>query len=302
MAKFVCVEDIVFDYGFTRALDGISFAVAAETVTALVGPNGAGKTTLLRCLAGLERPLSGRVTIDGIDVADHPRRVHRLLGFQQDFFGIYAALSVRRNLLHAAAIQAVPEPDAARAVEWAAAMVGLSPRLDHVAGELSRGLRQRLAIARAIVHRPRLLLMDEPASGLDPEARRELAHLIRTLTAGGMTIIVSSHILAELDDYSTHMLALRDGRAAPTVGLDKRTGQRWRLEVAGGAAAALPLLAALDGVAEAAMQDDGIAFTFSGDDLARSRLLRRLLDAEVAVSALAPASGLLEELYLGGRR
>lgn len=302
-ADFVSVRGLIFEYGPSRALDEVGFDLPAGSVTALVGPNGAGKTTLLRCLAGLERPLAGSIRIDGVDVLEQPRLAHAKLGFQQDFFGVYDELSVRRNLLHAAAIQGMGANDMDAAVVWAAEAVSLSERLEQKAGALSRGLRQRLAIARSMVHRPRLLLMDEPASGLDPEARRELSKLIQTLNAAGMTLVVSSHILAELEDYSTHMLALRSGRSAQVAVLAGAAApkSRWRLGLVGDARDAL---AGLHGIAEASeceIIDGDVEFAFAGEPLARHHLLRHLMDQGVLVTSLAPTGGHLEKLYMGDR-
>ena len=141
-----------------------------------------------------------------------PRDVHRIMGYLSDFFGLYQDLTVARCLEYAAAAQGLPEADIPAAIERTAQRLDLSDRLQQTSGSLSRGLRQRVAIGQAIIHQPKVLLLDEPASGLDPEARASLAALFRQLQADGMTLLVSSHILAELDEYSTHMLALRDGR------------------------------------------------------------------------------------------
>ena len=208
----VQVRDLVYDYPTARALFGVSFDIAPGSITALVGPNGAGKTTLLRCLAALETPYSGSVFVDGLDVEEHPRDVHKRLGFLQDFFGLYDELTVRQCLDHHAAAHGVPWVKRPAAVEQSAERLGLADRLGQKAGALSRGLRQRLAVAQAIIHQPSLLLLDEPASGLDPEARQDLSRLLVTLRDEGMTLIVSSHILAELEDYSTHMMIMQDGR------------------------------------------------------------------------------------------
>lgn len=301
--QFVSVRGLVYEYGVNRALDEVGFDLPAGSVTALVGPNGAGKTTLLRCLAGLERPLAGSIRIDGIDVLDQPRLAHAKLGFQQDFFGVYDDLSVRRNLLHAAAIQGMDENDMEAAAVWAAEAVSLTNRLEDRAGTLSRGLRQRLAIARSMVHRPRLLLMDEPASGLDPEARRELSNLIRTLNLAGMTIVVSSHILAELEDYSTHMLALRLGRAAQVATLSGEAApkSRWRLGLIGDARDALAGMQGAAKVADCQIVDGEIEFSFDGEPLDRHHLLRHLMERGVMVTSLAPTGGHLEKLYMGER-
>jgi len=210
----IVVRDVVYDYPASRALHGVSFEVEAGAVLALVGPNGAGKTTLMRCVAALDAPLEGTISVAGLDTQEDPRGVHAAIGYLPDFFGLYDELSVRRALTYAARSRSVSEADTPKAVEQAAARVQLTDRLDARAGELSRGLRQRLAIAQTIVHQPSVLLLDEPAAGLDPEARRSLSDLIVRLAGDGMTIVVSSHILAELEDYSTRMLMIREGRVA----------------------------------------------------------------------------------------
>jgi ABC-2 type transport system ATP-binding protein len=204
-------ENVVYDYPNGRALRGVSFVVRAGAVLALVGPNGAGKSTLMRCIAALDAPGEGAITVQGVDTQDDPRAVHASLGYLPDIYGLYDRLSVRRCLIYAARSRGVALADAPAAAEVAAARVGLGDRMETLAGHLSRGLRQRLGIAQTLVHRPRVLLLDEPASGLDPEARAGLSALIRSLANDGMTLIVSSHILSELEDYCSEMLMLREG-------------------------------------------------------------------------------------------
>jgi ABC-2 type transport system ATP-binding protein len=301
----ITVENLTFDYPGTRALDSVSFRVAAGSITALVGPNGAGKTTLLRCLAALEEPVAGTIRIAGVDVLATPRDCHRLVGYLSDFFGLYDELTARQCLLHAAAIRGIPAAGREAAALDAAGRLGLADRLSAKAGTLSRGLRQRLAIAQAIVHRPRLLLLDEPASGLDPEARARLAELFVALRDEGMTLVVSSHILAELDAYSTDMLVLREGRLlahSPVRGVAAPSAAaatlRMRLEVAEPSAQLAEILAACAGVSEIAI--DGLTAEFTGPAAAdeRHRLLRRLLDAGVTVSSFAESRQNLQQAYL----
>ncbi len=294
------VEGLIFDYPAKRALDGVSFSIAPGTVTALVGPNGAGKTTLLRCLASLEVPYAGRVRLGGIDTAEEPRRARRLLGFLDEFFGLYDELTVFRCLLYWAGAHGVPG-DQAQAARDAATRLGLGDRLQERAGGLSRGLRQRLAIAQAIIHRPRILLMDEPASGLDPEARAGLADLIRGLQSEGMTIVVSSHILAELEDYSSHMLIVDNGRIvdhAPIGGHEPGHVPTRRLRLV--LAEAGDLAALLAGYADVAVGPDGhsATFDFPGDLAAQAVLLRDLVGRGLPVAALAEDHGSLQDRYL----
>ena len=218
-SPIITVKNLVFDYPNKRALHSVSIEVPRGAVLALVGPNGAGKSTLMRVIAGLEEPVSGSVLVDGINVLDEPRLAHRKLGYLSDFFGLYDDLTVEQCLLHAASIRAVDPAKLAQAVTRTAQQLDLSSRLKEASGSLSRGLKQRLAIGQALIHEPSVLLLDEPAAGLDPEARASLSGLFRHLQAQGVTLLVSSHILAELEEYSTHMLAIRDGRVASFTSL-----------------------------------------------------------------------------------
>ena len=208
----VQVKQLTFEYPGTRALDCVSFTITSGSITALVGPNGAGKSTLLRCIAALDYPLSGQVLLNDVDVLDDPRASHAKIGYLSDHFGLYDALSVRQCLTFAAASQGVAADQIDRLVNQTAEKLDLSNKLNSLAGDLSRGQRQRVAIGQAIIHSPSLLLLDEPASGLDPEARHSLSQVFIALKKSGMTLIVSSHILAELEDYSTEMLVLKDGK------------------------------------------------------------------------------------------
>ena len=283
------VAGLRFEYPGVRALDDVSFALERGSVTALVGPNGAGKSTLMRCIAGLDAPVLGEVEVAGIDVLDDPREAHRRLGYLSDFFGVYEALSVRQCLAHAAASHGRDASPRSPQVARTAERLGLSSRLDVAAGTLSRGLRQRLAIGQAVIHEPELLLLDEPAAGLDPEARHALAGLFRELQAGGMTLVVSSHILAELDEYSTHMLVLRDGRLVEHRALANAAPGAARglaITVAAPDERLSPLLASLPGVSAPVASGTTARLQFTGDAMAQAALLRALVDAGIAVVAL----------------
>jgi ABC-2 type transport system ATP-binding protein len=294
-------EGLRFEYPGVRALDDVSFTLERGTVTALVGPNGAGKSTLLRCVAGLETPALGQIEVAGIDVLDSPREAHGHLGFLSDFFGVYETLTVRQCLTHAAAIHGSPEGGIAAAVERTAGRLGLTDRLEVAAGTLSRGLRQRLAIGQAIIHAPELLLLDEPAAGLDPEARHSLAALFRQLQSDGMTLVVSSHILAELDEYSTDMLVLRNGRVVEQRRLGSDVAGHTRTLRVGLAAADARLAAALSaqpGVAAVSVEGADASFSWEGDEAARAALLKTLVDAGLAVTSFEESRENLHDSYL----
>jgi ABC-2 type transport system ATP-binding protein len=296
----IVVKDVVYDYATSRALHGVSCEVEAGTVLALVGPNGAGKTTLMRCIAALDAPLEGTISVAGLDTQEEPRGVHAAIGYLPDFFGLYEELSVRRALTYAARSRAVSEADAPKAVEEAAARVQLTDRLETRAGELSRGLRQRLAIAQTIVHRPSVLLLDEPAAGLDPEARRSLSDLIVRLAGEGMTIVVSSHILAELEDYSTRMLMIRDGRVAGGGVVAAGAGQSVDPGFAVTfAEAPKDLRKRLEKLGLTVLRLEGSRAVVSGAAGAGdSEILATLVGAGLKVAAFQPARRTLEDAYL----
>ncbi|HLF98742.1 MAG TPA: ABC transporter ATP-binding protein [Methylococcaceae bacterium] len=304
MEAAIRVEGLCFEYPGVKALQDVSFTVAAGSVTALVGPNGAGKTTLLRCLAGLEPPFLGRISLAGVDVSEEPRACHRRVGYLSDFFGLYEALSVRRALQYAALSHGVDAEQAETAVVQTAEALELAERLESRCGELSRGMRQRVAIGQAIIHRPDVLLLDEPASGLDPEARHSLAGLFRRLQAEGLTLVVSSHILAELDEYSTDMLVLRGGRVVEHRPLSEAAaGQAARQvrialarPVADWPAALSSFLPAGAHLLESGATDALLALP--GDAAASATLLRELVLAGLPVAGFAEERQNLQESYL----
>jgi ABC-2 type transport system ATP-binding protein len=300
MSAMIEVSGVVYDYPAARALHGVSFEVQAGAVLALVGPNGAGKSTLMRCIAALDVPTEGTIRVAGLDVEADPRGVHAAIGYLPDFFGLYEELSVRKALTYAARSRGVGASETAAAVEMAAARVQLTDRLEARAGELSRGLKQRLAIAQTIVHQPRVLLLDEPAAGLDPEARRSLSDLILSLAKDGMTIVVSSHILAELEDYSTQMLMIRDGAVAGggvvAAGGGHRDGQRVEVTFAEPPLDLAERLETLGVTVEQTTGDTAILALPEGED--DSALLGKLIGAGLKVRSFQTARKTLEDAYL----
>ncbi|RLL53647.1 heme ABC exporter ATP-binding protein CcmA [Mariprofundus sp. EBB-1] len=294
------VRDLCFDYPGTRALDDVSFDIKAGNIVALVGPNGAGKTTLLRTLAALDQPVSGQILLDGKDISENPREVHQKLGYLSDFFGLYEELTVAQCLRFHAGSHGINSEDIAATVERAARRLGLDDRLHQKAKELSRGLRQRLAIAQAIVHEPKILLLDEPASGLDPEARHALATLFCQLRDQGMTLLVSSHILTELEEYCSHMLMLRHGKLIAEDGVGQAENDRCDMQLTVvDDDGVMALLSACDGVLDVRYSDDQcICFSAPDDALKQHLLLKELIDQGVAVVSFKPRQTDMHRQYL----
>ncbi len=297
----ITVRDLAYEYPSMRVLHELGFEIEPNTVTALVGPNGAGKTTLLRCLAALDAPFSGSISVAGHDTVAEPRQCHRQIGYLSDSFGLYDTLTVRQSLTYMALAHHLPATQIPARVAEVAAALGLDDRLEQRAGELSRGLRQRVAIGKAMIHQPRVLLLDEPASGLDPEARSTLADLFRQLRGLGMTIVVSSHILAELEEYSTHMLVLREGRIQTHRALASEPADAavvLRVRAAADLPALLAWLQDRPAVSDARATDDEITFRFAADHDARQALLRDLMGAGFPVLEFAEQRQNLQEQYL----
>ena len=296
------ISNLTFDYPGHRALDDVSLKVQSGSVTALVGPNGAGKTTLMRCIAGLETPLAGTIHVADMDVIEKPREVHRIMGYLSDFFGLYQELTVAQCLEYAAASQGLPSNAIHDAIMLTARQLDLSDRLQQISRSLSRGLRQRLAIGQAIIHGPKVLLLDEPASGLDPEARASLAMLFRQLQTNGMTLLVSSHILAELDEYSTHMLSLRNGRVLENRAISGSqpaiAQRRIRLKLSLADARLVDWIANKPGATIIKADAENAEFDLQGDLSVQSLLLRELVIAGFQVASFAEHKENLQQSYL----
>ena len=240
--------------------------------------------------------------VAGHDVSENARAVHASVGYLPDFFGLYEELTARQCLRYFHLAYRLPEP-MDRRIDEVLELVALRDAADRPIEALSRGMRQRLGLARTLLHDPKLLLLDEPASGLDPGARRELQDLLRRLASMGKTIVVSSHILTELEDYCSHVVMLDRGRLvfSGTVAEARRRaggGRRLRLRVVGAVEAAGTVLRADPAVSEASAALDGWAFHFAGDDEASERLLRVLVSAGVRVCSFADDSGSISDGYM----
>jgi ABC-2 type transport system ATP-binding protein len=202
------------------ALDNLTFAVEEGAIYAFVGPNGAGKTTTIRILATLLRFDSGDIRVGGYRVDTEKQEVRRLLGFIPDEFGLYGEMLVEEYLEFFAGCYGVVPEKRATMVTDLLELVGLAHRREDAVQTLSRGMRQRLGVARALVHDPALIIADEPAAGLDPRARVELREIFRVLQEMGKTIFLSSHVLRELDDVATHIGIVEEGRLVASGPVD----------------------------------------------------------------------------------
>jgi ABC-2 type transport system ATP-binding protein len=307
MTAIVRTDGLVKRYARTLAVAGIDLVVERGEIFGLVGPNGAGKTTTLRMLATLLQPSAGTAEIDGWSVTGNPDQVRRVLGFMPDVFGVYDDMKVWEYLDFFARCYGLPAAGRRRMIGDLLELVDLADKRDDYVQTLSRGMEQRLCLAHALVHDPQVLLLDEPASGLDPRARVELRELLRELRSLGKTILISSHILPELEELCTSVAivdrgqVLAQGRVSD-IERRLRFGAvlRVRLLLEGEALeSARAQFAADPDVATAAILEDGtIEIGFRGDDAASARLLAASVSAGLPIVSFARAASDLEELFL----
>jgi ABC-2 type transport system ATP-binding protein len=307
MSAIVRTEGLVKRYDRTLAVAGIDLTVDRGEIFGLVGPNGAGKTTILRMLATILRPSAGTAEIDGWSVTRNPDQVRRVLGFMPDVFGVYDDMKVWEYLDFFARCYGLPAAGRRRMIGDLLELVDLGDKRDDYVQTLSRGMEQRLCLAHALVHDPQVLLLDEPASGLDPRARVELRELLRELRTLGKTILISSHILPELEELCTSVAIVDRGQVLAqgrVSDIEKRLRfgavLRIRLLLEGEALEAARGWFATDpDVASSAILPDGtIEVGFRGDDASSARLLAASVAAGLPVVSFARAASDLEELFL----
>lgn len=323
----VTITGLTKRYGSVTAVGDLSLRIPAGSAFGLIGPNGAGKTTTMLCLATLLRPDAGTVRVFGLDPLTTPREVRRMVGWMPDFFGVYDDLSCREYLTFFAAAYRVPAVVRRSRVDDLLELVDLGHKADTDVAGLSRGMQQRLGLARTLVHDPQLLILDEPASGLDPRARIEMRGILAELVHQGRTLLISSHILSELGRLCDRVGIIESGRmlahgtpaeiesrtAGTTtydvtivVGNDDAIERALTLATAAGAHAAD---ATADGLRVVVAADAPVAADTNNDrdaDVDRSAagaeqaatVLRALVTGGIAVSSFAPRREDLEEVFM----
>ena len=292
-------------YDTHPAVRDVSLFVPAGETCALVGPNGAGKTTLLKMLAGLLRPTSGQIEVAGVEVGAEPKRLHRIVGYVPDTYGLYEELRVSQFLEYFARAHGVPAASVGRRIDAVLDLTNLGAKREAPVGSLSRGMRQRLVIAKTLLHAPKVLLLDEPASGLDPHARMELRDLIRQLAAMGTTLLVSSHILTELADFSTSVVIMERGRVVRAGRIDALVEQlaggtpvRACLLDAGGAARLAEDLGGRAAAKEVKVSGADVDFTFTGSREELAALHRELASAHAGLVSFYERRLTVEDVFL----
>jgi ABC-2 type transport system ATP-binding protein len=299
------LENLTKEYDEVTAVRHVSIEIPEGEIYGLIGPNGAGKTTMLRMCCGLLPPTSGRVLVNGIDVQHSLEQAQSQIGYLADFFSVYDDLKVWEYLDYFARAYQLDSTRVPERVNEVIAEIGLEVKRDSMIKGLSRGMKQRLGIGRAVIHRPKVLLLDEPASGLDPKARFELRQLLKRLRDQGATIVVSSHILPDLEDFSTSIGVMERGvmlRSGQVKELRQEIGpenaRTIQIRWVGPSAPVTDLLRAHGLSQRAVLQDHEGAFPFQGDDEALSRLLSEMTSAGLRLTGFHEVKQSVEELYL----
>lgn len=298
------IESLRVDYGDFTAVHDLSLELAPGEIFGLVGPNGAGKTSTIRVLATLLEPTYGEIRIAGHDLFEEPEAVHAIIGYMPDLAPVIPDLRVWEFLDLYAASHGYVGRDKRERVDTALAKVKLADKRKLFGRELSRGMTQRVVLAKTLLHEPRLLLLDEPASGMDPIARRDMRVILQELARAGAAVVISSHILSELSGMCTSVGIMHEGRlmnhgSMATVLSSLEVGSvDVEMEVLDRVDLAVELLDARDDIGEVRVEGARVAFTLTGDKGAQSALLAALVERGVGISAFTPARSDIESLLM----
>ena len=302
-APLLEVRNLWRSYGSVHAVRDLSFTMQRGQITGFVGPNGAGKTTTMRIAATLDVPDRGDVFVDGVSVLVEPRRTRDRIGYMSDQFHPYPNLDVLQYLDFFARAHGLNGAKRRDTVQSVAAFCGLLEFADRPASGLSKGMGQRLHLAKTMLHDPQLLILDEPAAGLDPRARIEFRALLKELAAAGKGILISSHILPELGEMCDSVVVVEKGQrvVSGTIAEIQRTVQHEQvvlLRVLGDLALAERFLLTQPGIGDVVADGVRLRFGFAGDDAALAGLLARAVQAGLQVVEFGRSEANLEDIFL----
>lgn len=297
------ISDLRVDYDSFTAVHGLDLTIPAGQVFGLIGPNGAGKTSTIRVLATLQEPTHGEVRVGGFDVIEQADQVHSILGYMPDLAPVHDDLKVWEILDLFASAHGVPRRERARRVAECLDLVSMDKKKDVKGKALSRGMMQRVILAKTLLHRPQVLLLDEPASGVDPVARIEFRRILRRLANEGRTVLVSSHILTELADMCDAIGVMREGHMIVHGKINAIVEQLQpkrivEIDCPGSAASAAQQLLARPGVVDVSYVADTVRVEFNGDQNELSRLLAFLVAGGVAVTRFVEKRFGVEDIML----
>lgn len=299
----VSVNNLHVNYGKVHAVRGISFQIPKGEVFGFIGPNGAGKSSTIRVLATLQKKFDGLVRVNGTEVRDDPDRVREMIGFMPDFFGVYEDLTSREYLHFFAAAYRLPKDRRESVVADVLELTDLTHKIDSPVDSLSRGMKQRLALARVLLHDPDLLLLDEPASGLDPRARIEVRELLKAMQEMGKTILISSHILHELAQLCTRIGIIEAGQLVAEGSLNEIFAQLSlkrvvHVQVVKPQQELVDDILKLPGIDSAELQTDRVAIRLREDELAVEDLHSELVNLGCKIRMFQPEAMDMETAFM----
>lgn len=291
------------EYKGLTAVKDLSLHLEAGDIFGFIGPNGAGKTTTIKMLATLLKPTSGTALIDGIDVVENPEAVRGRIGYMPAFFGIYDDMRVWEYLDFFAGAYRLPKPQRPRIIDDVLNLTDLGGKKDNYVEELSTGMKQRLCLAKTLIHDPKVLLLDEPASGLDPRARIEIKELFKELKAMGKTIIISSHILPELADFCNKVGIIERGELLVSgdvqdIMAQVTGGKTLEIRLLDGTERAMEILADAPGVRAVRPVNAHLHVEFTGDLEAQADLNKLLVDSGLRVQTFSEQETDLEDIFM----
>lgn len=297
----VTVEHLTKRFGEFVAVDDLNLEVRRGEIFGFLGPNGAGKSTTIRMLCGLLRPTSGRALVAGYDVAREPEEVRQNIGYMSQKFSLYGDLTVMENLRLFAGLYSVPRAELEQRIGWALEMANLAGKENMLTGPLPGGWKQRLALGCAVLHRPPILFLDEPTSGVDPIARRKFWDLIHTMAADGVTVFVTTHYMEEAEYCNRLCLIFRGQMVELGAPAElKRTAIRGRLMLleCDSIGRALELLRGVEDVLDAAVFGSALHLVVKDEEAATGRVRAALEERQIRDVRLAPISPTLEDVFV----
>ena len=297
------INGLIKRYGKFTAVDSLELHVPQGEIFGFVGPNGAGKTTTMKIICGLMAADAGEVHVDGIDAIKNGRKAKEVIGYMPDFFGVYDDLKVTEYLDFYASIYNINANDRKKLCDDLLELVDLNDKREAYVDSLSRGMKQRLCLARSLVHNPKILVLDEPASGMDPRARVEMKEILRTLKDLGKTILISSHILPELAELCTSVGIIDRGKIVISGTVSEIMQQVYskkfiKITLAGKMEEAQKIMLEFPSVTSTRDGEGFIEAGFEGNDDEMSMLLKELVMRDIPVISFAQQDGNLEDVFM----
>lgn len=298
------IENLAKSFGKTKAVDGLSLKIEDGGLYGFVGPNGAGKTTTMKIISGLLQADSGSVAINGIDAVKNVKKIRSMIGYVPDFFGVYDNLKVIEYIEFFASAYNIVGRGAERKCYRLLNELGLSDKLEFFVDDLSRGQKQVLCLARALIHEPEILILDEPTSGMDPKSRIEIRNLLKRLNGEGKTIVISSHILHEISELVTGLAVIEEGRVVMSgsiEGIERKMHieNPIIIKVEDGADIAAGILKEEESVVNLTItEDDEFYVSYNGSEEEEGYLLKKLIEAGVLISSFSRRGHDLESVFI----